>query len=401
MGNDPSKARSKQSPNDSADNSIDNSAAASRRDSFSSIGSGAVSLDSSLPSLPTLDGHTPFHSAHIDINSVDESRLGLVDESEEWQPPPPTQSRSTRTKHASSTTTAETAESPRGHSRMSSTSSIGSSASSGAGSSASVATSASSAAAAAGEVITLHTRKDRGVDGDEDPDALAFAMHPDLEALLALAQFYPLDSSISSRPVPPSIIDSHRSKNLTPHIMRPKAWMDLFLSLSQRWSGVGTATFRAQIQIGREMDWIEKKIKDCKPIVDARTNEIRQLNAQLQYLPDLHAALQQQQLALQKCLTTMQQLNAHLPPAMQLEDIETLLEKPESELVEEEEQEEELAEEESAQDATEDVDGNVDVGGEKGCLSTSNGKCNGTHTSQSPHTIRDVADSSEATQSTV
>jgi hypothetical protein len=206
----------------------------------------------------------------------------------------------------------------------------------------------------------------------------AAMMHPEVEALLNLAQFYPSDPVFLQRfPPPPD------ARQVTPTLLKPKALMDVYSTMQHRWAGVGHHAIRAQVMIGKDMDKLEHTMQQCVPMgewqrscrvqthvsrvfahasvcsclfwraVQSRNMELRQLNAQLQQrtsmrsaahrsdrhvqrahvfvidstwltavpslsprvsarlprsVPDLHTALQRQQLALAKCLQTMEEL---------------------------------------------------------------------------------------------
>lgn len=150
---------------------------------------------------------------------------------------------------------------------------------------------------------------------DSDDLDLA-ALHPEVEALLALAQFFPADPAYAQRhPVPPSALP------ITPVLIRPRMVMDVYSSLHARWAGVGAASLRAQVMVSKEMDKLESMIQASMPAIVARNAQMQGLNAQLRSMPDMHQALQKQQLAMAKCCRDMQELkfsghtHTHTQPA--------------------------------------------------------------------------------------
>jgi len=119
-----------------------------------------------------------------------------------------------------------------------------------------------------------------------------------------VCQYYPQEPGLS-RGMPPA-----DALNITPVLLRPRSVMDVYACLHQRWSGVGAAVLRAQVMIGREMDKLETAVQQALPPLVERNTQIRALNDQLAQLPDLHAALQKQQIAVAQCVQTMQDLKS-------------------------------------------------------------------------------------------
>jgi hypothetical protein len=105
----------------------------------------------------------------------------------------------------------------------------------------------------------------------------AAALHPEVEAILNLAQFYPADPSYQSRVSAPA-----DAVNITPVLIRPRMVMDVYSSLQHRWTGVGQHCLRSQIMIGKEMDKLEHAIQATIPAVQHRNTQLRLLNEQLQ-----------------------------------------------------------------------------------------------------------------------
>jgi hypothetical protein len=88
--------------------------------------------------------------------------------------------------------------------------------------------------------------------------------------------------------------------------------MDVYAALQQRWNGVGAAALRAQVMVAKEMDKLELSVQQTLPPLIERNAQIRALNEQLAQLPDLHALLQRQQIAVAQCVQTMQDLKSAL-----------------------------------------------------------------------------------------
>ena len=142
----------------------------------------------------------------------------------------------------------------------------------------------------------------RPMDSD---DADLAALHPEVEALLALAQFFPSDPSYAQRhPVPPGALP------VTPVLLRPRMVMDVVSSLGHRWSGVGAAALRRQVMVSKEMDKIDSLISGMMPAIQQRNLQMQKLNEQLRTLPEMHQALQKQQNAMARCCNDLQELKS-------------------------------------------------------------------------------------------
>jgi hypothetical protein len=106
-------------------------------------------------------------------------------------------------------------------------------------------------------------------------DDSASLLHPEVEALLSFAQFYPQDAGLATVAAPQGAL------NITPVLMRPRAVMDVYAALAQRWSGVGASAARAQVLVGKEMDKLEASVQQVLPAVMERQAQIKALNQEL------------------------------------------------------------------------------------------------------------------------
>jgi hypothetical protein len=106
-------------------------------------------------------------------------------------------------------------------------------------------------------------------------DDSAALLHPEVEALLSFAQFYPQDAGLATVAAPQGAL------NITPVLMRPRAVMDVYAALAQRWSGVGASAARAQVLVGKEMDKLEASVQQVLPAVMERQAQIKALNQEL------------------------------------------------------------------------------------------------------------------------
>lgn len=93
----------------------------------------------------------------------------------------------------------------------------------------------------------------------------------------ACVQFYPADPMYQQRSSAPA-----DALNITPVLVRPRAIMDVYTSLQQRWAGAGAHALRAQVLVGKEMDRLEGLVQAALPAVHERNAQLKMLNEQLQ-----------------------------------------------------------------------------------------------------------------------